>query len=242
MAGLRKNLDDLINNGKTYEFGPGPKINGLNRFTLYPGGSPPLLPKSDSLTNAQAEVTKLAEDLEFELANNFSYDKQLQNSILASIEQINILNENYDQTYKIAKEAGSVSVDINKLTTAQIMDPNITHLWPGKTFFKLNYLLSNTDLKLYDKYVIEMLAMAPQSVAHELIEENSYWDINELDTKSTYEVNQVNTKDFIESVWEGSTIIRVFDEDALLNLETETSIDSVKTSVDEDIKNIDSNN
>ena len=52
--------------------------------------------------------------------------------------------------------------------------------WPGRTEFTLQYTVVGESSKLYDTYWVEMLASKPTSNQHELLEEQTFWDIREL--------------------------------------------------------------
>ena len=71
-----------------------------------------------------------------------------------------------------------------------ILNSQYTYLWSGQTYFNLNYILNADDMQLNDIYSIEMLASKAQEYQHELIEDNTYWDIKEITESEIYELNQ----------------------------------------------------
>jgi len=71
-----------------------------------------------------------------------------------------------------------------------ILNSQYTYLYTGQTYFNLNYILNANDMQLNDIYSIEMLASKAQEYEHELIEDNTYWDIKEITDSEIYELNQ----------------------------------------------------
>lgn len=71
-----------------------------------------------------------------------------------------------------------------------ILNSQYTYLYSGQTYFNLNYILNANDMQLNDIYSIEMLASKAQEYQHELIEDNTYWDIKEITDSEIYELNQ----------------------------------------------------
>jgi len=92
--------------------------------------------------------------------------------------QLNTANFNYQAAQDL------YDVDTNDLET--ILNAQHTFLWPSKTNFKLNYTLKSQDMVNGDVYSVEMLGQQPIELAHELIEENTFWDIKEISTKKNY--------------------------------------------------------
>ena len=152
--------------------------------------------KAQKQTNAELDGWKSA----------FTEAVSLLKTINGEIDNLNkeltTLNVKYNALpKKISVENNTTPiVDVTTLTLEQIMDPRITHLWPGKTFFKLNYVLTPNMMRLNDRYSIEMLALEPQEIPHELIEENSYWDIKEIKKTSTYTKQTFNLKELWGSI------------------------------------------
>ena len=110
------------------------------------------------------------------------------------------------------KQALGGAVPFENYTTEMILSGDYA-LYPGRTWFRMEYILPTTSMVLNDTYSIEMLAMAPMSIAHEIIEENSYWNITEnlskfkpFDPTKDWTVSSVNVLKDIDSV-PGSVVV-----------------------------------
>lgn len=104
-----------------------------------------------------------------------------------SIDQMELAIPEYEAKnaeLAIAYEEINSTISIDPNNPEDILNAQYSFLWPGKTYFTLNYVLDADDIKLNDIYSVEMLACDPVGIAHELIEENTYWDIRELDMES----------------------------------------------------------
>lgn len=182
---------DLQNNGKTYG------TIGFVDVIIYPNEQ---ISKYEQRAKLQKEVTGLYNELvkKRDEANNA---RKTAASEQATIEnKIKTVTAQYENAPKNFTAQKQIILDPYKLTVEQIMDPNITFLWPGKTFFKLNHIVQASDMQLHDRYVVEMLALEPQEIPHELIEENSYWDITEIvDAKQINNTAKFN----INTAWTG---------------------------------------
>ena len=83
-----------------------------------------------------------------------------------------------------------VDSEIDPTSPEAILNSQYTYLYTGQTYFNLNYILNASDMQLNDIYSIEMLASKAQEYQHELIEDNTYWDIKEITESEIYELNQ----------------------------------------------------
>lgn len=103
----------------------------------------------------------------------------LQTTYVALAAGIGVLQKELNTAkFNYQNALNNVSVDLN--SAEDVLNAQYTFLWSGKTSFKLDYILKSADMKLNDSYSIEMLALEPLSVKHELVEENTYWDIKEI--------------------------------------------------------------
>jgi hypothetical protein len=107
--------------------------------------------------------------------NDWNYYKS---DLKVKEQQLNTANFNYKAALDL------YDVDIKDPET--ILNGQHTFLWPSKTNFKLHYTLRSSDMVKGDIYSVEMLAQQPISLAHELIEENTFWDIKEISAKKNY--------------------------------------------------------
>lgn len=122
----------------------------------------------------------------------------------------------YDQ---LIKNLG-IAKKIEDYTNEDILTGPI-YLNPGKTYFTLNYTLKPIDMKLDDIYLVEMLATTPRVIPHEIIEENSFWKINEVSkTSTTSFVPDYKTKWFSDS----NSIIKFKDLDGKFIVITDYSL------------------
>ena len=134
--------------------------------------------KQAALSKA-AEYKKQLDKMQLTLATYKTNVDNSKKAFDAAIENRKLAEYEYKQALALGG-----ATPLEEYTTEMILAGEYT-LWPGRTWFRMEYILPTTAMVLNDTYSIEMLAMTPMSIAHELIEENSYWNITEITNTAT---------------------------------------------------------
>ena len=141
------------------------------------GGIKPLLKAVEAVTGYNVSKPKVFGEVKDDIVRLWEEQQRTWYGLIARYKN---RNKEIDDQYRVLND----SLPIDPTDPEDVLNAQYSFLWPGKTYFTLNYILNSEDIKLNDIYSVEMLACDPNSIAHELIEENTYWDIREMDIES----------------------------------------------------------